>query len=119
MTEWHLLWWRLAVRDKMCVYSRSSVRSCGLQVVSVDKWVIRDRQRGDRRVVYYQPPGTDQDFVLCLTSPFFLAAAARFGHGRAVLMDATFGMCKHKVHSCVHMAGMLTCHNLLHIARCI
>ena len=70
---------------------------CAAQVVSVDKWVIRDRELGDRRVVYYQPPGADQAFVLCLTSPFFLDAAVRFGNGRAVLMDATFGMCKHKV----------------------
>ena len=83
----------------------SPVRFCHAQVLSVDKWVIRDRERRDQRVVYYQPPGVDQDFVLCLTSPFFLDAAARFGHGRAVLMDATFGMCKHKVRPCAHAGG--------------
>ena len=85
----------------------------------MDKWVIRDRERCDQRVIHYQPPGNDQDFVLCLTSPFFLAAAARFGHGRAVLMDATFGMCKHKARSCVLVAGMFTCHDLLRIACCM
>ena len=79
------------------------VHVCTAQVVSVDKWVIRDRERGDQRVIYYQPPGVGangQAFVLCLTSPFFLDAAVRFGNGRAVLMDATFGMCKHRVRSC-------------------
>ena len=111
-----MLRWRLAVRVRCALDSGSTVRLCGLQVLSVDKWVIRDRERGDRRVVYYQPPGNDQDFVLCLTSPFYLAAAARFGHGRAVLMDATFGMCKHKVRSCAHVAAMLTCQDLFHFA---
>lgn len=83
----------------------------------MDMWVTRDRERGDRRVVHYQPPGNEQDFVLCLTSPFFLSAAAAFGHGRAVLMDATFGMCKHKVRSFTLVAHRLGCHCLLHIKR--
>ena len=90
-----------------------------MQVISVEKWVIRDRECGDQRVVCYQPPGDNQDFVLCLTSPFFLAAAVRFGHGRAILMDATFGMCKHKVRSCVGAADMLSCLEWRHRARCM
>jgi len=45
-----------------------AVHVCTAQVVSVDIWIIRDRALGDRRVVYHQPPGVDQDFVLCRTS---------------------------------------------------
>ena len=53
----------------------------------------------EQRVFYYQPPlaGTDQAFVLGLTSPFFKRMAADCGDGRAVLMDSTFGMNHHKV----------------------
>lgn len=51
---------------------------------------------GEQRVFYYQRPTANQCFVLGLTSPFMLRAAAK-AHGKALLMDATFGMNHHKV----------------------
>jgi hypothetical protein len=63
-----------------------------LQARSIEKFVIASREAEDWRVFYYQRPEDGQPFVLGLTSKPLLQRAAELGHGRAMLMDATFGM---------------------------
>ena len=59
---------------------------------------------GEQRVFYYQRPTANQCFVLGLTSPFMLRAAVK-AHGKALLMDATFGMNHHKVRGIVGLVS--------------
>ena len=76
--------------------------ACFEQGYNAHMFATASMAAADGKVFCYKKPMENQPFLLGLTSDFFVDKAIELGHGRALQMDATFGVNIHKVKLHVH-----------------